>query len=112
MSEYELGQRVVMTGTARKEHQFQSPHWWVTVWGEGPLPRNHVGHLRKDRKDRVYTEGIIVGKRTVMDGRCHTSREESGGFTPIHGTERTVYLVAFDIRLNPVKCFIDQLRPA
>ena len=93
---FELGQPVHMTGTTVKIRCQDR-----TLYQPAPLPS--TGRYGDDSR---ITDGIVVGKRTVAEGR--TSYEEWGGhFTPDRHFE--VWLIAFGLRRRPVMCTEDQL---
>lgn len=102
MNEYELGQRVTITGTAQK---FHAGDW--TRYKEAELPFRDYYPNRK-----TFTEGVIVGARTVIDGQ-RWSDDWGRNFSPMPGTGRRVWLVAFDMRMKPAICFDHQVnRPS
>lgn len=107
---FKLGDRVRFTGTVTKQHDYPK-----TLYVESEPPRCF---------DRVkggvpYTEGIIIGRRTVTPGETETITEFDGyrrhipvgkRFIPTPGASRRVWLVAFDLRLKPVMCFDEQVQ--
>ena len=109
---FKLGDRVKFTGTVTKQHDYSR-----TLYVEDELPRCF---------DRVqggvpYTEGIIIGRRTVMPGETESMTDYDGygnripdgnQFTPPPGASRRVWLVAFDLRRKPVMCFDEQVQEA
>lgn len=98
MSEYELGQRVAITGTAQKIHAGDR-----TRYKESELPFRDYYPNRK-----TFTEGVIVGARTVIEGERWFD-DYGRNFSPTPGTGRRVWLVAFDMRMKPVMCFDHQV---
>lgn len=97
MSTYQLGDRVTMTGTAAKIKEYPKVFYRPSVL---PYRDNYP-----DRK--TYTDGVVVGSRTVQDGDCWF--DEGYGFQPTKGTAKRVWLIAFDLRMNPVMCFDHQI---
>ncbi len=99
-----LGERVTITGTARKVKTFIGFSRGHISWQEGDLPVRHNWPEPKQ-----YNEGVIVGQRTVMDGTAHY--DEGAMFDPSVGSARNVWLVAFDMRMKPAVCFDHQVEP-
>lgn len=101
MSDFKLGDRVTISGTTSKIKEYPS----VTYKESSRLP---VRHNYPD--DKFFSEGVIVGSRTVQDGTT-SNEEESGGyiFRPERGTARRMWIVAFDLRMKPVMCSDDQV---
>lgn len=89
MSGYTLGQPVTITGTVEKRQDYPR-----TFYTEGGLPFRftHTGH-------KTYSEGVIVGSRTVQDGDAW-SDDCGRNFMQTPGTARRVWLVAYDPRRN------------
>lgn len=100
MSAYELGQRVRIHGTAVKDGTRDK-----MTYREAPQPKRF-----QYPNDRVFSEGVIVGSRTVQEGYVEWD-EWSSGFTPLKGTAKRVWLVAFDLRMKPCMCFDHQIEP-
>ncbi|MGO1664107.1 MAG: hypothetical protein ACTHYO_10370 [Micrococcaceae bacterium] len=99
MTTFTLGQQVRISGTAYLRKN-ASPE----RWSEGPLPKLDI------YPDPVfYDTGVIVGKRTVMDGWTTLGYYEYPGFRPAESTAKTVWLVAFHLRRKPVMCFDHQV---
>lgn len=99
MSDYQLGDRVTMTGTARKIKEYPK-----VFYKESVLPYRDNYPERK-----TYTEGVVVGSRTVQEGYCFY--DEGYGFKPTMGTAERVWLIAYDLRMKPVMCFGHQISP-
>jgi hypothetical protein len=107
MSEYQLGDRVTMTGTVEK---VRVEEW--TRYTEGPLVPDYRTHGRPP-----YAEGIVVGQRTLTEGTTTPSVPASGLFgeydyepAKFHAaTSRVAYLVAFDLHRKPCLCLPEQL---
>ena len=95
---YALGDRVTMTGTVVKTHIYED-NSVLTKYPEVPLPR--------DRWVPV-TEGIIVGKRILRNGRSTWSPMYDFRWLP-DPTSFTVYLVAYSLMRKPVMCLPNQL---
>lgn len=102
---FQLGDRVRISGTAIKTHTGYSP--LKTLFREGPVPVKRDSWL----KSTSLTEGVIVGYRTVTDGITHYD-SDGACFVPTEGTSRRVWLVAIDLRRNPVMAFDSQLEKA
>lgn len=101
MSDFKLGDRVTITGTA---YLRKDTGTYPEQWSEGGLPRlNHYD------SPRTYDTGIITGKRTVMDGYTGGGWDEPYHFQPEAGSAKEVYLVAFHLRRKPVMCFPHQI---
>ena len=98
MSDYQLGQRVRISGTAVKAHDYGT-----TVYREGPLPS-----LLAYPEKREYDEGVIVGNRTTIEGEAW-SDDNGRNFSPNKGTAKRVWLIAFEMRRKPVMCFDHQV---
>lgn len=99
MSRFELGQRVAMTGTVEKVREY--PH---TRYIESGIPyRVDYPH------NRTYSEGVIVGSRTVQEGIASYDDEHGRQFDPTIGKAKRVWLVAYDLRRKPAMCFDHQL---
>ena len=88
--EYALGQRVTISATLTKDHDHEKRR---TMW----------------RRDEKNTAGIIVGKRTLSEGVTHSGYKEDGPDSydwepPVYIADKvfTVWLVAFNMRNNPV----------
>lgn len=104
MTEFNLGDRVTMTGTA---YLRKNTGTYPEQWSEGELPK-----LNTYDNPRTYNTGIIVGKRTVMNGWTGGGWDEAYYFQPQRGSAQEVYLVAFHLRRKPVMCFPRQLAKA
>lgn len=98
MSDYQLGDRVRMIGTAEKCKR----HRKIT-YEEAPIPVTNLYPTAK-----THDSGIVVGSRTVMEGEVDWS-EGWITFCPDRGTAVKVWLVAFDLRRKPVMCFDGQI---
>ena len=99
---YQLGQRVTMSATVEKRRY--SERHTVTVFEESPLPQRIIYPRRE-----TYTEGVIVGWRTVMNGYADGDYEDGRYFVQKEGSAKRVWLVAFDLRRKPVMCFDHQV---
>lgn len=103
-----LGQRVKITGTAKKDKGYESYSGgrFLTTYVDGPLPKiwNRDGGT-------MYDEGVIVGRRTVQDGETRYEYDGLPVFKQTIGTAKPVWLVAFDLRYKPVMCFEHQVEP-
>lgn len=100
MKNLALGQRVLMSGTVRKAHTADR-----TEYPDAGLPGSG---LYGD--DRTFSEGVIVGKRTVVTGKTIYDYTE-GTRTFVHDQDSalTLWLVAFHLRRKPVLCRDDQV---
>lgn len=102
MSDYQLGDRVTMTGTVAKIHEEE----W-TRFRESGVP-TRIAYP----EDKTYTSGVIVGSRTVQEGTRWTDHDDDWGYCSGYapkGEARRVWIVAYDLRRNPVMCFDDQI---
>lgn len=105
---FKLGDRVTMTGTVRKVHEDK----W-TRFVERPLFPDHRAQGRPP-----YSEGIVVGQRTLTEGTTTSSVPASGLFgeydyepAEFHAaTSRVAYLVAYDLYRKPCLCWPEQLQ--
>lgn len=103
---FALGQKVRITGTAVKRKEWSGFSRGALTYVEGPTPTRRYW-TREGLVVEPYTEGAVVGYRTVQDG---TAEYEDGAmFTPKEGTAQRVWLVAFDLRRTPVACFTHQV---
>lgn len=103
LNDFELGQRVRMTGTVEKTH---------TNYRRTEFVATGLPVLNLYPKPITYDEGFIVGKRTVQPGKTHISYYNYNSeiiFKPDIGGALTVWLVAFHLRRKPVMCFSNQL---
>ena len=104
MKDLPLGAKVHITGTVVKVKQRTHNYSKVVIgYEEGPPPTrcNYPD-------DKVFTEGVIVGSRTIQDGEAFWE-DGSSYYQPTAGTARNVWLVAFDMRMKPVMCLDDQV---
>ncbi|WP_104086535.1 hypothetical protein [Arthrobacter sp. GMC3] len=99
MSDYQLGQRVEISGTVEKVKEYPR-----TFYKESALPYRENYPNRK-----TFTEGVIIGSRTIQDGITERQDEWGSYFTPTQGTARRVWLVAYDLRMKPVTCLDHQV---
>ncbi|WP_104087074.1 hypothetical protein [Arthrobacter sp. GMC3] len=99
MSDYQLGQRVEISGTVEKVKEYPR-----TFYKESALPYRENYPNRK-----TFTEGVIIGSRTIQDGLTERQDEWGSYFTPTQGTARRVWLVAYDLRMRPVTCLDHQV---
>lgn len=100
MPTFQLGQRVKISGTAKKHRTYAQITFiesglpeWNDAWG----------------KSRTIHEGVIVGSRTVASGTQFYEDEYGTGFQQDTGTARRVWLVAFHLRRKPIMCFDHQI---
>lgn len=101
MSEYQLGDRVTMTGTVAKIHEEE----W-TRFRESGVP-TRVAYP----EDKIYTSGVIVGSRTVQEGTRWTDYDDDGYYSAFYpkGEARRVWIISYDLRRKPVMCFDHQI---
>lgn len=124
MSDYQLGQRVRMTGTVEKQRDRvawrprNSNRIFSEAVGNWPaikaMPGRATFGLLRTRlianAAPEKPEGLIVGKRTIQQGITeHYSDGDPACFFRCENTP--VYLVAFALHRNPVMCRDDQLSP-
>lgn len=102
---FKLGQPVEFTGTVKKEYLDGR-----TFHVEGRLPR---------WGDTEYSQGIVVGRRNLMEYKTTTYSDyedytwESTSYTstsPVTGTSKTAWLIAFDMRSRPVMVLDSQIK--
>ena len=68
--DYQLGDRVRMTGTVIKRRTGRTPTHVDTTYQDAPAPVLRSTYPRgKARVDHYATEGIVVGTRTLSPGR-------------------------------------------
>jgi len=92
-AEFKLGERVVISQMLHREH---SGPWN----GEERLWKPVVV---------APSEGVVVGKRTLRDGkRIWLGEDEGSGFAP-NGTTHEAYMIAFDIRHNPIPALAEHI---
>lgn len=102
-SEFTLGQRVRITGHTKKVKDYEAKKQGTSYPRLG-LPKINDAW----GKSKEVDAGIIVGKRSVLDGS--TDFEDGySWFVPKNGTSRPVYLVAFSLKNRPVMVFPDQI---
>lgn len=104
MNDFKLGERVRILGTACKQKEWKGYSRAIITYDEGPPPVRH-----NYPEPKHYSEGVIVGQRTVQDGDADW--DDGAMYTPRVGTARNVWLVAFDMRMKPVMCFDHQVKP-
>lgn len=100
MSDYQLGDRVIMTGTAEKTHIEDK-----TTYVSAPLPRCYdsvVGGM-------AVNEGIVIGRRFMQEGTTDYSGYEGERVFHTNGTTHRVWIVSYDLRRKPVMCFDHQI---
>lgn len=101
MSKYQLGDRVRFYGVIDKYRE-----GGLTIFRAAPTPYDY------SRNDcRRLTEGVVVGMRTVANGRTRYSAYSGAKFVPDSATYQSVYLVAFHLRRKPLMCTEGQLTP-
>lgn len=123
MSDYQLGQRVTLSGTVDKvrDRTTWRPKDGVHIYREArenwahikELPgRAEYGLLRTRLIESIapVTEGVIVGKRTMFQGITESYYDEQNCFLPCESKQ--VWLVAFHLRRKPVMCLDRQIEPA
>lgn len=119
MSDYKLGDKVRILGCIEKRRR--------TLYGDGHKNDVHyentsVPHRKVDKmvngtwitEQRPFETGIIIGSRTISDYGVDSEYSDWGGgritwATPVPGTHREVYLVAFDMRRRPIMCLPGQI---
>ena len=110
LADYQLGDRVTMTGTVIKRRTGRTSKRVDTTYQDAPVPVLRSTYPRgKARVDHYAVDGIVVGKRTIQPGSTvyHYDMPE---WRPGPETYE-VYLVAFALRRKPVMCRPDQLTP-
>lgn len=106
MTTFTLGQQVRISGTAKKRrgHERYDGGDFRTYYEDGPIP-----HVWNREDGTTYDTGVIVGRRTVQDGKTVCGWAASATFMQTPGTARRVWLVAYDLRYRPVMCFDHQV---
>ena len=85
---YELGDRVIVTGRAvRQIDEKDESKRWIEEKFDSPI------------------EGIITGRRTIMDGRMVNKR-----WLRDAGTSRVAWIVAIRLNGTPIRCFENQVK--
>lgn len=106
MSRFQLGARVSISGTAVKRKTWRAGTMFTDLeWKDGPLPSRTAYP-----DDQVFTEGVVVGSRTIQNGTVRHSYDEGSYFEPTIGSAQNVWLVAFDLRMKPCMCFDHQVK--
>lgn len=109
MAEFNLGDKVCMSGTVRKTHTERTNDFGRLVpcveFIDSGLPLVGTGSKR-----RTTADGIVVGQRTVQPGRIeYGDWEDPTEFIADTGKAENVWLVAFDLRRKPVMCRTHQI---
>lgn len=100
MSDFQLGDRVTITGTVEKVHR---DSW--TIYEEAGKPWQYGGWEGK----REFSEGVVIGLRTVQNGKTYWDMYEPATFVQEPGTAKRVWLVAYNLNYKPVMCFPHQI---
>ena len=100
MADFQLGDRVTITGTVKKVHR---KRW--TLYEEADRPYQYGGWQGK----RYFDQGVIVGRRTVQNGKTYHDWDEGPTFIQEPGTAKRVWLVAYNLNYKPVMCFPHQI---
>lgn len=110
---FALGQKVKISGTVAKTsisdahvtHTKQGLPKTTSMYRDDPAnqPDRWVNRVVK------YSEGIIVGRRTIADHRIDGGWDESTSATPIPGTQRTAWLVSWHLDRRPVMALTEQI---
>lgn len=104
MTDFKLGDRVVMSGTVKK-HETRERGYKHTKYVEGPLP------VKRHRYGQVeYDEGVVIGRRLVQAGTTEYHPDGTAVFEQEIGSAVRVWVVAFELRYKPVQCFDHQLQ--
>ena len=98
-----LGDRVRIHGTVTKAHDWDGENQ-ITEFLDSPPPSDWTGP--KDAKLRIYTEGVIVGKRNMPVGSARTQYGASVFRTT---SVVPVYLVAYHMNRKHALCRPDQI---
>ncbi|ALD64017.1 hypothetical protein AFL94_08875 [Arthrobacter sp. LS16] len=106
MSDFKLGDRVTMTGTVKKRRNYEDPTSanFLTKFVEDKLP-----HLYNKDGGTTYTEGVVVGRRFVQEGRTDYSGYDGDKCFRSSGVTHRVWIISFDLRYKPVMCFDHQI---
>lgn len=106
MSDFQLGDRVTITGTAVRVKDYEHGHWTSKVDFIEMGPPQIKDSWNQTTK---ISEGVVVGKRTVQEGIIQYFYEDLPQWKPEIGATKTVWLVAFHLRRKPVMCFPHQI---
>lgn len=103
---FTLGQAVRLTGTVEKKQRQATDTRgdYRTVYVPARLP----SHQHRGPAAEV---GIIVGKRTITDHYLGGGWDDPTTASPVPGTARTVWMVAWDLHRRPVLCLDSQVEP-
>ena len=99
---YSLGDRVSISGTLEKFRVGDR-----VDYRPGPIPNDLTGPWKNENGKRVYTSGVVVGKRTMPSGGVFYDPEWGSGFRATKHT--VVYLVAYRLTSRPVMCLPTQI---
>jgi len=109
MSDYQLGDRVTMTGTVKKVRTEQPGYdtGFATTYENDKLPRCYDVDGGLD-----YTEGIVVGRRFLQEGVTQRLDDYGTHTFKQSGTTHRVWIISYDLRRKPVMCFDHQISKA
>lgn len=106
MADFNLGDRVLITGTVKKTRDYMDSSFSIfkTEYVEDNPPR-----IYNAKNGTTYTEGIIVGRRFMQEGRTSHIGYDGEKVFQTTGVTHRVWIVSFDLRYKPVMCFDHQL---
>lgn len=105
---FQLGQKIEFRSTVEKKRA-----GYDVTWEKKPLPFRNSYYLEDTKwaeRRKVYSTGIVLGLRTLTDYVVETDYDDYAGFgsktfvvgaTPVSGTQRRAWLVAFDMQRKP-----------
>lgn len=106
MSDYQLGDRVTMTGTVKKVHT-ELPEYgsgFTTTYADDVLPRNYDVDGGVDVRS-----GVVVGRRFLQEGVTKRLDDYGTHAFKQSGTTHRVWIISYDLRRKPVMCFGHQI---
>lgn len=116
---FELGQRVEFNATVEKEKDDEG-----VTWKRAPLPKK-TSYRHDENKEwvahvRTISEGVIVGYRNLTDYAFTVEVEHDDmwgqlyshtSVSPVSGTSRLAWLIAYDLRRKPVLVLDEDVKP-
>lgn len=104
MTDFQLGDRVKLSGTIRKT--WTVTRTFRTIYVECGLPFDYTGPWTNPRV--IYDQGTVVGKRSFQTGSTSYGSWDDNRTFRADGAV-TCYQVAFHLRRKPVLCLPSQL---
>ena len=104
MTDYALGDRVLILGTVRKQRVGD-----LVDYPRDHRPWDYTGPWKYGDGKRIYDTGVIVGKRTMPIGHVSYGGADGASF---RATKHViVYLVAYRLTARHAMCLPDQIAP-